>query len=140
MAKKGLIKSLKDKHDARKHLIELTTKGKQLIPLLQPVWNCFETAILEIFEEIDYDIINVLDKFEQALSVKSMYERITEHLENNKMSNIEIFEYRPEFQKIFEKLNRQWIEEYFQLEDYDLKVLKNPQQEIIDTGPEDILY
>ncbi|MGC9367522.1 MAG: bifunctional helix-turn-helix transcriptional regulator/GNAT family N-acetyltransferase [bacterium] len=134
MAKKGLIKSLKDKHDARKHLIELTAKGKQLIPLLQPIWNCFESAVLDIFEEIDYDVINVLDRFEQALFAKSMYQRITEQIENSKMSNIEIFEYKPEFQKIFDKLNRQWIEEFFQLEDYDMKILENPQQEIIDKG------
>ena len=42
--------------------------------------------------------------------------------------------YRDELQSIFERLNREWIETYFVLEDADREVLGDPRGRIIDRG------
>lgn len=44
---------------------------------------------------------------------------------------LEITEYRPEHQPWFEKLNRDWIEKYFQIEPIDIAVLRHPEEHII---------
>ncbi len=47
---------------------------------------------------------------------------------------ISILEYQPAYQPYFEKLNKQWIGEYFRLEPVDEYVLENPRQAILDKG------
>ena len=50
------------------------------------------------------------------------------------MSQIEIVDYRPEHQPYFEKFNRDWIEEHYELEPLDLFVLQNPEHAILKPG------
>jgi ribosomal protein S18 acetylase RimI-like enzyme len=50
------------------------------------------------------------------------------------MEPIEIIEYKPEHQPYFEKLNRAWIEKYFELEEMDLFVLQQPGKAILEKG------
>ncbi|MGH7510197.1 MAG: GNAT family N-acetyltransferase [Gemmatimonadales bacterium] len=47
-----------------------------------------------------------------------------------------IVPYREEFRSAFERLNREWIETYFELEDADREVLGNPQRAIRERGGE----
>jgi putative acetyltransferase len=42
--------------------------------------------------------------------------------------------YREEFREAFERLNRDWIERYFVLEDADRKVFADPQTEVLASG------
>jgi ribosomal protein S18 acetylase RimI-like enzyme len=50
------------------------------------------------------------------------------------MRQVEILEYRDEHQPWFEKLNRTWIEKYFQMEKIDFDVLQHPEIHIISDG------
>ena len=50
------------------------------------------------------------------------------------MSKITIVEYRKEHQPYFEKFNRQWIEELFEMEPVDEWVLTNPDKAILEPG------
>lgn len=47
---------------------------------------------------------------------------------------VRVLEYRPEHQPWFEKLNRDWIEEYFWMEPVDFQVLQHPEVHIIGSG------
>jgi len=134
MAEKGLVKSLKDKKDARKHLIELSEKAKKMIPELQSIWECFEKAMLELIVEIDYDLIDVLTKIDKSLNKKSSSKRILKIFKEKQMSKIEILEYNSEYNKHFKSLNYEWLEKYFKIENYDEKILSNPEKEIIEKG------
>lgn len=50
------------------------------------------------------------------------------------MNLITIVDYQPQHQPFFEKFNRQWIEEYFVMEEVDEFVLKHPEEAILKTG------
>jgi len=50
------------------------------------------------------------------------------------MSDIKIIDYKPEHQPYFEKFNRQWIEELFEMEAVDEWVLTNPEKAILEPG------
>ncbi len=50
------------------------------------------------------------------------------------MSPIRIVDYQPHHQPYFEKFNRQWIEELFEMEPLDEWVLTNPDKSILETG------
>lgn len=47
---------------------------------------------------------------------------------------ITIVDYRPEHQPYFEKFNRAWIEEWFEMEPVDEWVLTNPDKAILESG------
>jgi|TARA_B100000768_G_scaffold166127_1_gene169227 ribosomal protein S18 acetylase RimI-like enzyme len=50
--------------------------------------------------------------------------------------DISIFPYRAELKGTFYSLNAEWLEAFFLIEPYDLKVLRNPQEMILDPGGE----
>ncbi len=50
------------------------------------------------------------------------------------MDSIQIVNYQPKYQTHFEKLNRQWIEEYFEMEPLDEFVLTHPEDAILKNG------
>ena len=47
-----------------------------------------------------------------------------------------VVSYRPDYRPDFERLNRAWIEQYFQLEDADRQVFDDPESAIIEPGGE----
>lgn len=47
---------------------------------------------------------------------------------------LEIVNYEPAHQPWFEKLNREWIEKYFWMEDIDEQVLQHPESHILNHG------
>lgn len=49
---------------------------------------------------------------------------------------VEIVTYDEKYDKDFERLNLEWLEAYFTVEPYDLKVLKQPHDYIIEPGGE----
>lgn len=50
------------------------------------------------------------------------------------MKDIQIVDYRPEYQTYFEAFNRVWIERHFEMEPVDEWVLTNPDKAIIEPG------
>jgi ribosomal protein S18 acetylase RimI-like enzyme len=50
------------------------------------------------------------------------------------MSEIKIIDYKPEHQPYFERFNRAWIEELFEMEQVDEWVLTNPGKAILEPG------
>tara|TARA_B100000989_G_C19477144_1_gene443434 strand:- start:1106 stop:1288 length:183 start_codon:yes stop_codon:yes gene_type:complete len=47
---------------------------------------------------------------------------------------VEIVEFQNKYSKYFYDLNYDWLDEYFYVEEYDYKVLRNCREEIIDKG------
>jgi GNAT superfamily N-acetyltransferase len=47
---------------------------------------------------------------------------------------VTVVPYREEFRAAFEQLNRDWIEQYFELEDADREVFRDPQARIVTPG------
>lgn len=47
---------------------------------------------------------------------------------------VQIVQWTKEYEDDFVRLNKEWIEQYFQLEECDLKVLNDPEKQIIQQG------
>jgi N-acetylglutamate synthase-like GNAT family acetyltransferase len=50
------------------------------------------------------------------------------------MNHFQILDYRPDLQHHFERINKQWINEFFELEEFDKLQLENPDANIISKG------
>lgn len=134
MEKKGIIKVVKDKGDTRKKLLVLSTKGKELLPQLEPIWKGFELAVKEIFEKIGFDALLVIDKIENELDKKEMYQRVIEKVKQKQSDEVEVIDYSPEYRDKFRELNYEWLEKHFSVEEEDKKLLLHPEEEILNKG------
>ncbi len=50
------------------------------------------------------------------------------------LGTVTVVPYREEFRAEFERLNREWIEQYFELEEADREVFRDPEAKILDPG------
>ena len=62
-------------------------------------------------------------------------------MDTQTMSELEVklINYHPKFSEDFAKLNFEWLEKYFEVEEYDAELLLNPQEHVIDQGGEILL-
>ncbi len=75
----GLATSLRDKADARRRPIALTRRGKALAAELTPLWEAFNDTAAELNEESG-DVVRLLDRLEEALDARSLFDRITDRI------------------------------------------------------------
>ncbi len=134
MSDAGLLSSSKDSSDERRRMLSLSDKGGRVMTALIPVWKDIEEANRELIDAAGGDLLSALDHIEDLLEEQDMYQRVMARMKRRQHDTIEILKFRPEFAKYFDRINREWLNEYFTIEDFDRKVLSNPQREIIDPG------
>ncbi|MEO3765276.1 MarR family transcriptional regulator [Streptomyces sp. B8F3] len=66
--------------DARTRRIELTERGRSLVPFLEAEWRATHAAIAELNGELPYAMPAVVEDVRAALDDRSMRERIEDHL------------------------------------------------------------
>jgi ribosomal protein S18 acetylase RimI-like enzyme/predicted transcriptional regulator len=131
LIKKGLIESFKDREDRRIRRLVMTEKGKELANFLIPIWNDFEAATSELFEAAGVDMMEIIREIEDRLDENDIGNRIVKRIKQRQYNEVEILDYAPEFKKYFQKLNYEWLEKDFKVEELDKKILHNPEKEII---------
>ncbi|MGH8051525.1 MAG: MarR family winged helix-turn-helix transcriptional regulator, partial [Arenimonas sp.] len=75
----GIIVSELDTADARRRRLVLTEAGNRLVDQLKPLWRAFEAAAVELTSTAD-QLIESLDRLDNALVAQSMFERIMQHV------------------------------------------------------------
>lgn len=134
LEKKKLIESIKDKRDQRKRILKLSRKGKNLVKELAPVWKAVEDAVNELLSESGSDLFPAIQKLEKAIEQKPMQARIKEKVNAEIHQNLSIINYTSVHKHHFIDLNLAWLNEHFEVEPHDEKLLFNPDEEIIDKG------
>lgn len=132
MQAKKLVVFIRDKKDARKKLIQLTAKGKNIFQGIEPILQEIEIANREFLRESGADVLGIVEKMERQLEVKSMYKRVNERLANNFRKEVEVVDYSPDLKDDFKRLNVEWLKKYFTVEPIDERVLNNPKKEILE--------
>ena len=78
LKKNDLIISHQSKEDARKHLISLSEKGRNILNEISPLLKKIEKANKVLTKEVSDDFFKNLSNLEKALKKKSMFERVNE--------------------------------------------------------------
>jgi ribosomal protein S18 acetylase RimI-like enzyme/Mn-dependent DtxR family transcriptional regulator len=134
LQEKELINIIKDKNDTRIKLVSLSAKGKKLIPALEEIWENILSAHEDFFKELGIDILNILDKIENGLLRKSMFDRIDDKAKLRAINNVEIIDYSLLFKAYFKDLNYQWLKKHFKVDKKDEDIFKHPEKHIIESG------
>jgi DNA-binding MarR family transcriptional regulator len=75
----GLITSKDHPSDARQRHLALTAKGRRLVNRLALLWHAMDEAAREVDEEAGH-VVAILDQLDEALTKKSMFDRISEKM------------------------------------------------------------
>ncbi len=81
LIKLGIIEQFTDPADRRRRLLRLTPHGTVRIEQAKPVWNAIRLAQEEIIAEAGIDFIATIQRLEQAVQEKSVFERASAFLE-----------------------------------------------------------
>ncbi len=74
LEKQKLIRSKKDKIDERKRLLQLTTKGQELIEQMKPVWDVMKKALSEIADNQN-NLLQAINEAENKIIHQSFLQR-----------------------------------------------------------------
>lgn len=77
LEKLKIISSKKDKTDERKRLIVLTSKGKELVEKMQPVWTVMKNTLAEIADNQN-NLLKAIEEAEQKLATQGFFQRVSE--------------------------------------------------------------
>ena len=134
MKKKGLAITDKSAEDARVSVTRLSDTGKQLIPKIEKQYLDVTQAVEDLLSETQYDLWKAIEEVEFLLTENSFFNRVQEIRKVHERPQIEIIDYSPEFYNDFKRLNYEWIEKYFKLEDTDRQSLNHPGKKILQPG------
>jgi DNA-binding MarR family transcriptional regulator/ribosomal protein S18 acetylase RimI-like enzyme len=132
---KKLIKIVKDQSDSRKRILSLTTKGRERVKEMKPIWEAVQQAAVDLCTEHNNDFYRSLLLLEKSFSSESLLARTRRYINQAAMqSQVVIKAFEPDLAHHFETINKEWIDDMFVLETIDKQVLKDPQSHIIDKG------
>ncbi|MEU9605625.1 MarR family transcriptional regulator [Streptomyces sp. NPDC048057] len=81
MRKEGLVTSEPGPGDARTRVIDLTERGRALVPFLEAEWRATHATVAELDAEIPHALTAVVEELRSALERRPMQQRILDHLE-----------------------------------------------------------
>lgn len=134
MSNRGLATTEKHSQDARVSVVKLSDAAKQLIPDLEQQCIDVNQAVEELLLESQYNLWNAIAEVEFLLANKSFLDRVQAVRKIREQKSVEIINYLPEYHDDFKRLNYEWIEKYFQLEQADHQSLNHPDEKILQPG------
>ena len=130
MINAGYLESDQCSEDSRRRLLRLSDKAEKEMPEFERIWSAGIATMKNMLNDID--ALNFLGVLESRTNEKGFKERTLEGLK--KESQVTIFEYEGSYAEDFARLNYEWVEEYFEVEEPDRRVLDNPETYVIKPG------
>lgn len=122
--------------DKRITIVKLTAKGKKAYDSLRTVAEKIDLSYKEIIDEVEPKFLTMLSLIEEKIKSKSIFERVSEKVKEEQITDIKIIRYHNEYKEIFKELNLEWLNKYFEVEDEDRKALNDPETYYIKNGGE----
>ncbi len=134
MSKRGYVTEKKDEADGRRNVVCLSAMGRDVNAKMDDQYLDVGKAIDDISAQANHDLWKAIGEWEFLLEQKTLLRRVQENKKLRESSNVEIVDYKPEYQAAFRALNQEWISTYFKMEEADYKALDNPREYILDKG------
>lgn len=126
----GLVETSRDVRDQRSKTISLTSAGSDAMELAETVlWPRLRAAVAEVCDAPA--LLALIAAAESALA--------DEPLDQRPRGGLAIRRFTDDLADAFYRINAEWIENMYQLEQTDIAVLKHPREVIIEPGG-DILF
>ena len=115
---------------------KLTEKGKNTLKSIEPVLAEINNSINSMMNEIDPGLEYALSRLDEKIGKKALTSNVLANLKEKEIEEVRIVSFRKKYKTDFLKLNSEWLQEYFEVEQEDKRILNNPEEEIIKKGGE----
>ncbi len=134
MVREGILSEKKDTADGRKNNVILTTKGKKIADQILEQYRDVAHAVQAMLDQSRHNMWQAIEEFEFLLEQKSLLERVKEEKKQREAEKVQIVSFDPKYQAFFKRINEEWINAYFVMEETDRTSLENPKEYILDKG------
>ncbi|WP_343611664.1 GNAT family N-acetyltransferase [Novosphingobium sp.] len=128
----GLLETTRDGADQRQKTIRLTSAGQALMAQATvTVWPRVDAAVKTLCEGLDGRFLDQVGQMEEALDRQSLESRVL-----SLPPALTIRPYADDLAEAFYRINAEWVQTMFTLEENDIQILTRPRELIIDGGGE----
>ncbi|HXU67737.1 MAG TPA: bifunctional helix-turn-helix transcriptional regulator/GNAT family N-acetyltransferase [Polyangia bacterium] len=132
LTRAGILGEAGHARDQRRVMLHLQPKGRALLERLEPLWRAIVAAV-DGMAASPGGLLPSVRAVEEALAATDFAARITAELERQQ-APVEIVPFEPRYRDDFKRLNVEWLEKYFYVEQIDVEVLSHPEREILEPG------
>ncbi|RDS82624.1 bifunctional helix-turn-helix transcriptional regulator/GNAT family N-acetyltransferase [Dyella psychrodurans] len=136
LVRAGMVKRRRDPADGRRTVLVLTDKAHGAMAELGPIWCAVRKGVTSSLGEHAAQLLAAIEACERALQERPIVDAILAEHTALLARPVEIVPYAPEWREHFYRLNAQWLERYFRIEDIDRAVLNDPERYILQPGGE----
>src|SRR5579859_1674590 len=131
----GLVCRNKDIQDGRRSLLALTDKGRANLSALGPIWVAVRRGIVKsLGEEGLQTLLSALAATEAGLEERPVVDAMLAEHAALTSATLEVVPYAPALKEHFYRLNAQWLERHFRIEDIDRAMLGDPERYVLAPG------
>jgi DNA-binding MarR family transcriptional regulator/N-acetylglutamate synthase-like GNAT family acetyltransferase len=131
----GLLETARDTADLRQKTIRLTSAGEAVMARAKPiVWPRVDAAVKQLCAPLSGGLLEQIGQLEAALDRQSLEDRVQAI-----PPAFSVRRYSDDLAEAFYRINAEWVQAMFVLEDNDIQILTRPRELIIDRGG-DILF
>lgn len=130
----GLIERSGDARDLRRSVLSLSGEGGRELAALKPLWGSIRDAMREAMQGPPVELLDVLSAFESELDRVPPADRIRRHHARRRAAEVCIVPFAPELREHFYRLNAEWLNRYYCIEEIDHRVLSQPEEHILRGG------
>lgn len=130
----GMVVRQRDPGDGRRSVLALTDAGERALGALGPVWLALRRGMAESLGPRMADLLDAIDGCEQALEAKPLVASVLEQRAALMREGVQVVPWDPAYSDHFRRLNQQWLERHFRVEDVDRALFADPETLVIAPG------
>jgi len=134
LVRAGMVRRRRDPADGRRTVLTLTDQAVSALGELGPIWCAVRRGISASLGEHVVQLLDAVAACERALQERPVVAAILAEHSQIMATPVEVVPYSSELREHFYRLNAQWLERYFRIEDIDRVVLTDPERYILQPG------
>ena len=128
----GLVETTRDEADLRQKTIRLSSAGEAMMARAKPmIWPRVDAAVKQLCADLNGSFLDQVGQIETALDRQSLDARVRDIPQG-----LNIRPYSDDLAEAFHRINAEWVQAMFTLEENDVQILTRPRELIIDRGGE----
>ena len=130
----GWIMRKNDRADARRSVLDLSAEGERRLGGMGPIWYAIRRGAHAAVARSGGPLLDGLGKLESDLAAGRVLREIVDQHERLRGARPEVKAFRREWREHFYRINAEWLERYWSLEEIDRHVLSQPEKYVLDPG------
>jgi DNA-binding MarR family transcriptional regulator/GNAT superfamily N-acetyltransferase len=130
----GWLTRKSDRADARRSVLALTPEGERRLAGLGPIWSAIRRGARAALERGAGPLLGSLARLEADLADGRVLREILEHFARLRAAQPVVQPFRRAWREHFHRINAEWLERYFAVEEVDRRMLTQPEKYVLEPG------